>query len=80
LNITDYNDIYQIMDMEYHRHVSTVVKGAPQYDQQSWAVVPCCNSTFNTTEFLEFLHEHALDLAVWEMLGCVCPEETIKPS
>jgi len=76
-NVSDYPDIYSMIDQEYLHHNSTVIRGPPQYDAQNWTLVPCCNGPINDTDIEKFIREHEWSLALWDELGCVCLEEKL---
>jgi arylsulfatase A len=67
-----YKGIIKIIIEEYKRITHSVVKGIPQYGEQSWKIIPCCNNQFNKTDFDVLLKNHEYSLALWYKLGCVC--------
>jgi arylsulfatase A len=74
-NVSDYPQIYSIINEEYNRVNSTTVKGVQQYDWQNFTIMPCCDGPFNLSDFLRFMKQGNYSLAMWDALGCVCMNE-----
>lgn len=70
LNVSQYQDIYNIIDTEYQNHISTMTYGIPQYDSQNWTLIPCCNGLNVSNNHIGITNQW--DLAMWDKLGCVC--------
>jgi len=68
-------DVITSINVAYQNHLASVVPGKSQYEAQDWSVVPCCQSALNVTALEEYLKDHEWSLALWEELGCVCPDE-----
>ena len=69
---SEYGKVLSTMQSEYERAVREMKENdaVPQFNEQNFFTVPCCNKGFNYTEALEYIEEGEVGLGIWD--ECVC--------
>jgi len=79
VNVTTQPQVMAALTAAYRQHLKDVIPGTSQYDLgQDWSLIPCCKSTFDPKEWEYYIEHHEWSLALWELIGCVCPGESFE--